>query len=133
MDIVINGLAIDIWPIGGLALVAVLAIQFFRKNSWMYLICSFLFGVYILLGLKEVFFPIHINGDYVNVMRQESLLSRINIIPLYFNQFGLSKGIFINILQNIVLTIPLGFGLNFIKSLRVRNFLVLAFIVGIGS
>ena len=132
MQIVINGLGIPIWPIGILVLMVVLAILWRRKHSLPYLVFFSIFWVYAMLGLDKTFFPLQINGLFVDVMRQEPIFSQVNLLPLYFSKYGLSPAGYILLLDNILLTMPFGFGLNFIRRLRPKDFLWLSFSVGFG-
>jgi glycopeptide antibiotics resistance protein len=132
MQIVINNMGIPIWPIGILVLIAVLAILRRRLHSLPYLAFFSIFWVYIMVGLDKTLFPIQINGTFVDVMRQAPLFSQVNLMPFYFSKYGLSPGGYFGILDNILLTIPFGFGLNFIRRLRPKDILWLSFAVGFG-
>lgn len=132
MDIVFDSISIDIWPVGIVALVAILAFLFRRKQRLAYLLFFSVFWIYILFVLKETLFPIQVAGGYVEAMRQVPFLSHVNLVPLYFGRFGLSSGILVGIAKNILLTVPCGFGINFISRLRARDFLWLAVAVGLG-
>jgi len=132
MQIVINNLGIDIWPMGILILIVVLAILWRRQHSVSYLVFFSIFWVYVMVGLDKAFFPIQINGLYVDVMRQAPLMSQVNLVPLYFSKYGLSVAGYFGILDNILLTVPFGFGLNFLSRLRLKDFLWLSITVGFG-
>lgn len=131
MEIIVNDLAIPLWPIGLLALMVALAVLWRRQHNLAYLFFFSIFWVYLLLGLAKVFFPIPINGEYVNVMRQIPITSQINLVPFYFGPYPLSPGGFIGLINNVVLTMPFGFGLNFIRRLRAKSFIGLAFALGL--
>ena len=132
MEIVINDMAIPLWPIGIFVLIVVLAILWHRRHNLSYLFFFSIFCVYIMLGLDKVFFPIQINGEYVDVMRQIPLISQINLVPFYFGQYPMTTGGLMGIINNIVLTMPFGFGLNFIMRLRTKTIIWLAFALGLG-
>lgn len=132
MQIVINNLGIDIWPMGILILIVVLAILWRRQHSVSYLVFFSIFWVYVMVGLDKAFFPIQINGLYVDVMRQAPLMSQVNLVPLYFSKYGLSVAGYFGLLDNILLTVPFGFGLNFLSRLRLKDFLWLSITVGFG-
>lgn len=132
MQIVINNLGIPIWPLGILILFGVLAILLRRKHSYSYLLFFSIFWVYGMAGLDKTLFPIQINGTFVDVMRQAPLFSQVNLLPFYFSRYGLSPAGYFIILANILLTIPFGFGLNFIRRLRLKDILWLSFAVGFG-
>ncbi len=132
MAIVFNGLAIPVWPIGILALFVVLVVLWRRKRSLSYLFFFLIFWVYIMFSLDKVFFPIQINGQYVDVMKQVPLLSEINLIPFY-SQYGFTPASFIGLIENIILTIPFGFGLNFILRVKMKDYIWLAITIGFGA
>ena len=132
MQIVINNLGIPIWPLGILILFGVLAILLRRKHSFPYLAFFSIFWVYVMVGLDKTLFPLQINGTFVDVMRQAPLFSQVNLLPFYFSKYGLSAAGYYVILANILLTIPFGFGLNFIRRLRLKDILWLSFAVGFG-
>lgn len=132
MEIIINDIGIPVWPIGILVLIVILVILWRRRHNLSYLFFFTIFWAYMMLGLDKVFFPIQINGEYVDVMRQIPLISQINLVPFYFGQYPMSAGGLIGIINNIVFTVPFGFGLNFIMQLRTRNFIWLAFALGLG-
>jgi glycopeptide antibiotics resistance protein len=88
--------------------------------------------MYVMFSLDRTFFPIQINGVYVDVMRQTPLMSRVNLVPLYFGQYGLTAGVLSGIIDNIILTVPFGFGLNFISRVRMRAFFWLSITIGLG-
>jgi glycopeptide antibiotics resistance protein len=132
MQIIINNLGIPIWPIGILALVLALAILLRRKHSLPYLVFFSIFWVYAMVGLDKTFFPIQLNGQFVDVMRQAPLFSQVNLVPLYFSKYGLSIAGYFGLLDNILLTVPFGFGLNFLRRLRLKDILWLSFLVGFG-
>jgi len=132
MEIIINDTGIPAWPIGVLGLIIALVIFWRRKHSLSYLFFFSIFWVYVMFGLDKVFFPIEINGNYVDVMRQIPLMSQVNLIPFYFSQYGITAGDIGGIIANIVLTTPFGFGLNFISRVKLRDFLWLSLSIGIG-
>ena len=70
MQIVINNLGIPVWPVGILVLTAVLAILRRRLHSLPYLVFFSIFWVYVMVGLDKAFFPVQVNGTFVDVMRQ---------------------------------------------------------------
>ncbi len=131
MEIVINDLGIDIFPLGIALLALALLVLRRRGHTWPYLFCFALFWVYLQLALKETFFPLQINGTYVEVMRQEPLESHINLAPFFF-RYGLNQYLLLGLLQNLLLTVPFGFGINFIQRVRLRKAVWLSLAVGLG-
>jgi len=132
MEIIVNDMAIPVWSVGILMLIVVLVILWHRRHNLSYLFFFLIFWVYMMFSLDKVFFPIQVNGEYVDVMRQIPLMSQINLVPFYFGQYPMTVAGFIGIINNIVLTVPFGFGLNFIMRLKTRNFIWLAFALGLG-
>lgn len=132
MEILYNDTGTSLWPIAILISVTTLAILWRRTHNLSYLFFLSIFGAYVFLAIDKVFFPIEINGLYVDVMREEPLMSQINLIPFYFGQYGLTPASFLGIVNNVILTMPFGFGLNFIIQLKDRNFIWLGFVLGFG-
>jgi glycopeptide antibiotics resistance protein len=132
MRIEINNLEIPVWPLGIGILLAVLVILQRRKHSLAYLLFFSIFWVYAMAALDKTFFPIAINGLFVDVMRQQPLFSQVNLVPFSFSSHGLPVAGYFVIFNNILLTIPFGFGLNFLRLLRVKYILWLSISVGIG-
>ena len=92
-----------------------------------------MFSVYILKALDLAFFPLQLNGTYVDAMRSVPIRSFINLIPFYFGQQHIfDDRDLIQFAQNILLTIPFGFGILFVSHLRPKDFLWLPFTVGFG-
>lgn len=133
MQVIINGMAIPLWPIGVLTLIARLAILRHRNHNSSYLLLFSIFWVYIMFGLDKVFFPIEINGVFVDAMREIPIMSQINFIPFYINKYPLTGAGLVDIINNIILTVPFGFGLNFISRVRMKDFLWLSIAIGIGN
>jgi len=113
-------------------------IQWRRKHNRAYIFCLLVFGIYLLYALQVTFFPLEVSGGYADAMRQNSSwMTDINLIPFYIPggyrentdlfQFALSQ-----FASNILLTMPFGFGVNFIGRFRRNDFLWLPFAVGFG-
>ena len=96
-----------------------------------FLVFSTIFGIYLLFLIQRVFFPLHLSGHYVDVMREQPLFSRINLIPFYYNSSGFLNEMLPGILQNILLTIPFGFGINFLTHIKSSHVFGLAVIIGV--
>ena len=119
----------------GIAALALLLYILRRKGHRQpYLFCFSVFWVYLLLVVKVTLFPIPIelNVDYVGTWeRLIFTLSRVNLIPFYYAGYFNKRVIFIEVIQNIILTIPFGFGINFIARIEARKFPLLAIFVGL--
>lgn len=132
MEILYNDTAISLWTTGILISIIILVVLWHRTHNLSFLFFLSIFEIYVLFAIDKVFFPIQINGLYVDVMKTEPIMSQINLVPFYFDQYGLTPASFWGIVNNIILTVPFGFGLNFIMRLRTRNFIWLAFALGLG-
>lgn len=58
-------------------------------------------------------------------------LSHVNIIPFKYFTFFNTYVVFLEIIQNILLTIPFGFGIRFITQFNARDFFWLAIMAGL--
>jgi glycopeptide antibiotics resistance protein len=124
---------IDLYPlpflIGTGFLVLLLVMQWRRKRRKAYLFYFSAFWFYLMSVADATVFPIMLPST-----RQPAshILSGVNLVPLDFG--GLfqtsTRIILFNLLGNILLTIPLGFGVNLINRLSSRNVPFLA--VGVG-
>ena len=132
MQIIINDTGIPTWPIGVLGLMIVLMILWRQKHNLSYLFFFAIFWVYVMFSFDKVFFPIEINGNYVDVMMQIPLMSQVNLIPFYFGQYAITTNDLVAIIENIILTVPFGFGLNFISRVKFKDFLWLSVGIGVG-
>lgn len=126
-------LSFDIWPIGIVLLIMPLAILVHKRRNPYYIFCFSILGIYLLFAIQQVFFPIEINGDYSEYMRHEaSFTSFINLIPFYFGPFGTLGSSLQTMMLNAILTIPFGFGINFVARVRAKAFLWIAPAIGLG-
>ena len=138
MDIYFNDIGVDIRLLAWLGLFVFLVIQWRRKHNRAYIFCLLVFGIYLLYALQVTFFPLEISGGYADAMRQNSSwITDINLIPFYIpdgyrENKDLSQFVLIQFGSNILLTMPFGFGVNFIGRFRRRDFLWLPFAVGFG-
>lgn len=131
MRVVFSSFAVGIWPLSIGALVVLLILLWYRKRGVPYLICFFIFGVYLLYVLDKIFFPIYISGDYVDALRERPVASAINLNPLYFGRSGTLQTALPGLLINITLTIPFGFGVNFIRRIGAQHVIWIALAVGL--
>jgi hypothetical protein len=72
-------------------------------------------------GIDKVFFPLEISGSFSDAMRHLQILSSVNFVPFYFGQFGLTAGGSRFLVYNILLTLPFGFGVNFLTRMNVKK------------
>jgi len=131
------GLDFDIgaWTIGIVLLVTALVVLRKRKYNLPYLLFFSAFWIYILLLVKVAVFPIPLARGISEETVQEVMpvmLSAINLRLFFFGHFATLESIAVTVLQNLILTLPFGFGINFIKPLRVKDILWLSIAVGFG-
>jgi glycopeptide antibiotics resistance protein len=134
MQLEFNGFT---WLIG----MAILTVLLFvlRRRGIFYLLFFSIFWVYLLVLVSVTVFPIPLGmgggfkfetiwAQIVSMFK----FSGLNLIPLYFgNCWDLPRACAIGIYENILMTVPFGFGINFIARLRKRDFIWLAFAVGL--
>jgi glycopeptide antibiotics resistance protein len=120
----------DEFLIGVGILVVLLPLLWWRKHNLSYLLFFSLFWVYLLAVVQAVFFPFAINA----VSESTPFTPSINLIPFYFGScFTYMPGLCARgILENIILTFPFGFGINFLVRVKPGNLLWLALSIGLG-
>jgi glycopeptide antibiotics resistance protein len=124
--------SIGLLPLGIALLVLVGLIRLYQTRSLSYLLCFAVFGVYLLFAVDKAFFPINISGDYVDTMRQVPFTSFINLVPFNFNFSEMPELVVMQMYQNVLLTIPFGFGLSFVARLRPKDFAWIIPATGVG-
>jgi glycopeptide antibiotics resistance protein len=118
---------------GALVLIAVLW-QWRNQYSLAYRVGFAVFWLYLLVLLSMTVFS---GAVYRSVPWSERiemaplLLSRVNLIPFHFGRFPLPGYFLPDILLNIGVTVPLGFGLNFFKGIKFKTMVWLALAVGL--
>ena len=122
--------SIDDVAILGAIFVVPLIILLFRKRGFSYIFFYSVFAVYLLFAIEEVFFPIHVGGGFQGEARR-NLASHINYSPFYFGRFGTLQSSLMTLILNIVLTIPFGFGVSFVVSIKPKTILWFAPLVGL--
>lgn len=120
-------------PVGIPGLVILLAILSRKKHSPSQLIYFSIFWVYILSVIGLTIFPVPFPNDSIERQPAAYILSRVNLVPLHFGGlFNLHPNvIFRELLGNILLTVPIGFGIPFLSSLREKPIPWLAIGVGL--
>jgi glycopeptide antibiotics resistance protein len=111
-------------------LILFLPVLWWRRRNLSYLLFFSIFWIYLLAVVQAIFFPFTINTNDTGVIFSPS----INLIPFYFGScFTYMPELCIRgIIENIILTIPFGFGINFLVRVKPRNFFWLAISVGLG-
>jgi len=125
------------WLIGLLVLIPLLAFLWRRRRDIWVLLTFSLFWLYLLLLVSAVIFPIPLESNFWSEPGQsvvQAVLSRVNLIPFnYLIQFdGAPTAILYEIMDNILLTIPFGFGLNFLVRLKAQHVLWVSLVLGLG-
>jgi glycopeptide antibiotics resistance protein len=124
--------------IGAFVIIAFVVILWRRKYRFSYLFPLGIFCLYLLLVMGLTLFPIPIpseGGAFGSRQPTLYILSRVNLIPFDYDQFKNLAPLFVfmrEVVDNILLTIPLGFGICFFTRLRVKQILLLAISAGLG-
>lgn len=131
---------ISAWLIGILILVLLLPILWRQKRAPSYLFFFSIFWLYLLMLVSVTIFPIPLDiGDigfkFNNIGEQIAHMQKyhaLNLIPLGFGTcWDLPRPCAIGIYENILMTIPFGFGICFVARLKPRDFPWLAIAVGL--
>jgi glycopeptide antibiotics resistance protein len=112
-------------------LIITLVISFIRTRNLSFVTCATIFGIYLLFVIRNTFFPLHIAGVFVDMMRDAPFTSRINLIPFNFSYASDFSIVIRELVLNTALLIPFGFGIGFLVSFRTKDLLWLAPAVGI--
>ncbi len=127
---------LDFFPIPaavGVGLLLLLLAILRRRRRLLYLGCFSVFWVYLLLLVNVTAFPIPImaGGRPPSWWQATAFtLAHVNLVPFHYAGFTESHAITVEILRNIVLTVPFGFGVNFIARSWPKTVIRLALIVG---
>ena len=63
---------------------------------------------------------------------QLPITSSVNFIPFYFGQFGLGERELLFLFYNTILTLPFGFGINFLTSMSFKKMVRVSIFLGLG-
>lgn len=130
MEVQIEDRVWDVWPISVITFVITGFILYRKKRSFSYLFFLSIFWIYLTFVVDSVFFPMAISGAFAEASRKSCPLPSINLMPLYFGPYPEPGRVFLYCIQNIILTVPFGFGVNFIFRTRLRVIALLSLIVG---
>ncbi len=130
MQLIIDDATIAVWPVA----VALLLLVLWRKNpSFLYALCFVIFSIYLLIALDIAFFPIHISGVVADDLREmRRFAGFVNLIPFNFNFAEMPNLVWMQIAQNVLLTIPFGFAVSFVARLQPKDFRRLILVIGLG-
>ena len=132
MYIYTGNLGIPVFPLVTLVFFVILFTQWRRKHNLPYIFFLSLFVGYLMYGIDKVFFPLEISGSFSDAMRHLPILSSVNFVPFYFGQFGLTAGGLRFLVYNILLTLPFGFGINFLTRMNVKKIVSVSIFLGLG-
>ncbi len=105
-----------------------LLMQWQQKRSISKLLFTALFGIYLLAAIQTVIFPFAINLN----IPSDVFIPSINFMPFYFGTCHVPDSCIRGAIENILLTVPLGFGINFLVYLKPQKIGWLAIGGGIG-
>jgi glycopeptide antibiotics resistance protein len=113
----------------GIAILVILLLFFGRQTrSLWYLLFFSVFWIYLLYVVSVIVFPI-------SPLPEESWRAfrpNINLIPFYFGSCDTMPELCLRgVIENVLLTMPFGFGISFITRVKSRDLLWLAPLVGI--
>ncbi|WP_427339523.1 VanZ family protein [Caloranaerobacter sp. DY30410] len=113
----------------GLILLSILCIylKFVMKKENVFLLFFSIFYFYLLISIKYTLFPIPITMAKI-FKNETTFLSGVNLIPFNFKSINylLSK----QVIYNILLSIPFGFGISYITKLNRKKLVILAISFG---
>ena len=132
MYIYTGNLGIPVFPLVTLIFIVILFTEWRRKHNLPYIFFLSLFVGYLMYGIDKVFFPLEISGSFSDAMRHLPILSSVNFVPFYFGQFGLTAGGLRFLVYNILLTLPFGFGINFLTRMNVKKIVSVSIFLGLG-
>lgn len=133
MRLVLTDREVDMWPFALFILAVALGIVWYRTRSLPYLLCCAVFGIYLLCALAPVLFPIYLSGHTAEDMRSRPFEQFVNLNPFDIGHPDSYEFAMRVMLQNILLTIPFGFGMNFIAQVQPRQALWVAAVVGLST
>jgi glycopeptide antibiotics resistance protein len=123
----------------GLLIIILACIRFYRRG-WRCLAVLFLFGLYLLVLVNAVFFPIGLPKKFPRLAEWDSLARVINLVPFHYGDMfsNLASGrlrwniALREIGGNFLLTVPLGLAVPYLADLRGRKMIWLALLTGLG-
>ena len=102
-----------------------------RGGGFGYPIALVLLAAYLVVAATYVFLPLRFDAEYRELMKRADVWANINLIPLrlgsdYAGDPGASQAV-----GNLLLGVPLGFGLPFVARLRARAVLLAGALFGV--
>jgi glycopeptide antibiotics resistance protein len=110
--------------LAGLGILVILLILLRRKRSPSYLFCLAVFWLYLLLVVSQTIFPIPLPEEIGTRSPVTYILSWVNLVPFNFGRLfdNNPNVIFQELVGNILLTMPFGFGIPFLARFKPKNF-----------
>ena len=130
MAVNFDGHSVHLWLFIILFFVALLAYSWRQKHRVSTVIFLSIFFIYLFFAIEIVFFPIWVDNGFAN--RTEGFRYGINLIPFNWDMSFIPHIVIMQIVQNILLTVPFGFGISFVMKLKPRDFLWISLALGIG-
>lgn len=108
------------------------------KRGWFYLWGTVLFGLYLMMVIAVIFFPIPLPEnwpDNLNTTDTIRALKNINLIPFnyrsVYSDSTHTRNVMRDVIANILLTIPFGIGECFFNRFNKKQMLYLAILTGL--
>lgn len=118
---------IDFWLPSLVLLLVYLFILWRRGFKLSYVFFLGIFGYYVLYSVRLVFFPFDVWSSYADGLRELEQTIKLNLNPLATGSFGVTwRDVLPLMLLNILLTIPFGFGINFVARITEKRILWIA-------
>ena len=119
----------------GILFILLVFLRLRQKRSPVYLLGCAVFGLYLLLAVSQVLFPIPLPEATGGREPAAAILAHVNLVPFNFGRLFESNATVITeqLLGNILLTLPFGFGLPFLARVTPRRMLWLALGVGLST
>lgn len=92
-----------------------------KKKNWPFLFLSSVFWLYLFFALGATLFPVPVYENLPALWTKQKMiftLSRVNLIPFNYVTFFNKRIVFLEIIRNILLTIPFGFGIQFFRRFK---------------
>lgn len=120
----------NIYILTGLTFVLLVLLTFLkcvRRKSTIYLLCFAIMYIYICKLIDLTQFPIYTSEGMREALGGQNVWREMNLVPFktVLEEFSL------DILMNIIMTIPLGFGVAFLIRCTWRRILAIGIIIGV--
>ncbi len=127
----------DVVFLAGIPLLVISLALLWRRRSKSYLFFFSLFYVYLLLVLIETLFPVPLEASGYSFRHDlASILSHVILRLFYFGPDAPTDFVrfifYTQLIDNIMLTLPFGFGINFIVRVKPRAMIWLPVAMGLG-